>query len=139
MTYTKILLALSCGDDESRVITAAVHLARQLDATLGVIHVNEPHAGEPSMMMDSPPKIEEAEIRELLQQAGVAAEAEGAPIDIVEDESYSEAIGRATADADLLVIGHSHRNRFLEALVESLDEEVANTSRCPVLVVPKGR
>jgi hypothetical protein len=34
-------------------------------------------------------------------------------------------------------MGHSHHNRFLEALTKTLDEKIANVSGCPIIVVPK--
>ena len=137
MSYERIVLALACKDDEAKVIRTAVELAELLDAELNVIHVNDEHAGEPSMMMDSPPEHEVADVREQLRKAGFAKQADAVDVDVVRSESYAEVISKASAGADLLVIGHSHRNSFLEALTRTLDEEIANVSGCPVIVVPK--
>ncbi len=46
-------------------------------------------------------------------------------------------IAKATEDVDLLVIGHHSKSAFLAALIDSVDEGVAELVFCPVLVVPK--
>ncbi len=56
MPYKKIMVGLSCRGDETAVIKEAVYLSKIHNAELCVIHVNEPHAGEMSMMMDNPEK-----------------------------------------------------------------------------------
>lgn len=137
MYFKEILLALSGKDDESNVISTAIKLTRQLDTKLSVIHVRDPRAGKPHMLMETLPLIEEKDIREDFEDAGYKEEGESVPVDILEGESYQEEISKATAEADLLIIGHSHKSRFLQALSNTLDEKIANTAKCPVVVVPK--
>ncbi len=137
MAYKNVILALSGKDDESKVIAEAIKLTRQLDAKLTAVHVNDPDAGKPSMMMDAPQKTDEQDIREEFRKAGFEKEAESIKIRLMEGESYSEKISEISETADLLILGHSHKSRFLEALSETLDEEIANTAKCPVIIVPK--
>jgi len=137
MPFRKIVLALACKDDEGKVIKTAMELSRRLDAELSVLHVDDEHAGEPSMMMDSPPEHDPEDVREQLRKAGFEKEAGEIEVRVVKGESYITFISEASSAADLLVMGHSHRNRFLEALSKTLDEKVANISGCPVIVVPK--
>ncbi len=58
MPYKNIAVALAGRDDELPMIDEAVRLAITLKAKLCVLHVNEPHAGEISMMVDSPKKYD---------------------------------------------------------------------------------
>ena len=62
MSYKNIVLALCGRGDEGDVIRKAMELKNQLDANLTVVHVNDLHAGEMSMMMDSPHKFTEEEM-----------------------------------------------------------------------------
>jgi nucleotide-binding universal stress UspA family protein len=137
MSYEKIVLALACKDDEARVIQTAMELSRLLDAKLTVLHVNPEHAGEPSMLMDSPPRHDVEDVREQLRSAGFEKQAAEVEIEVVEGNSYSKMISKASVTADLVIMGHSHQNRFLEILTDTTDEKVANISGCPVMVVPK--
>ena len=57
----------------------------------------------------------------------------------VTGESYPREIARATTGADLLVIGHCHRNSFLAAFMDSIDERIPNLVNCPVLIVPRSK
>jgi len=43
---------------------------------------------------------------------------------------------KATKHADLFIIGHHHKNKFLAAIMDSTDEHVADLVSCPVLLVP---
>ena len=138
MLYKKLLMALACKESEVRVIREAVRIATETHADLTVLHVNDPHAGKAHMMMDALPRITEADIRNLFRAAGFVKEAEQVKIEITKGESCPHAIASATEDADLLIIGHCRRNRFLHAFVDSVDERVTNLVSCPVMIVPRG-
>jgi nucleotide-binding universal stress UspA family protein len=139
MLYKNVLVALACKDTEVRVIGEAVRIASEMHADLTVLHVNDPRAGKPHMMMDALPLITEVDIRNLFREAGFVKEADQVDIEITTGESYPNEIARATQDADLLILGHCHRNRFLTAFVDSVDEQVTNLVSCPVMVVPRGQ
>jgi K+-sensing histidine kinase KdpD len=53
-----IMVALAMNGDEQGMIQYAVHHAKLFNASLTVIHVQDPHAGGMSMMMDAPEKFE---------------------------------------------------------------------------------
>lgn len=137
MPYKKILIALDCTEDEETVIHEAVRLVRALDAELSVLHVNDPAAGKAHLMMDSLPLISEEDLREQFRKAGYDKEANELKVAIVESESYAKEIAKATENVELLIMGHAHKNPFFAALVDSVDERVADQISCPVLVVPK--
>ncbi|MEJ2055138.1 MAG: universal stress protein [Calditrichaceae bacterium] len=137
MNYKNILLALEGEKDESKVIRQAAELSKKLSASLFVLHVNDPEAGKPSMMMDAPKAVHEDDLRKQIKEAGYPDIADKVDIHIVEGEHYPDKIAEATRDADMLVLGHSHKNRFLAALIDSVDERVTDIADCPVLIVPK--
>ena len=89
------------------------------------------------MMMDTLPLVSEEDIREQFLKAGYEKDANEIKITIVESESYAKEIAKATEDIDLLVIGHHPKSAFLAALIDSVDERVADMVSCPVLLVPK--
>ena len=65
------MIALSGRGDEEDVIGEAVKIAQASDAQLTAVHVNDPHAGEMSMMMESPgPRLEEKDIRDRFRKNG---------------------------------------------------------------------
>jgi len=137
MPYKKILIALECTDDENKIIDEAIRLARTVNAELSVFHVNDPAAGKAHAMMDTLPLVSEQDIREQFRKAGYEKEANEIEITLSEGESYAKEIAKVTAGVDLLVIGHYGKNAFLAALIDSVDERVADLVSCPVLVVPK--
>jgi len=137
MPYKKILIALECTADENNVINEAIRLAGTLNADLFVFHVNDPAAGKAHMMMDTLPLVSEEDIREQFRKAGYEKEGNEIKITLTESESYAQEIAKATEDVDLLVIGHHSKNAFLAALIDSVDERVADLVSCPVLMVPK--
>ncbi|MBF88515.1 MAG: hypothetical protein CMG75_02465 [Candidatus Marinimicrobia bacterium] len=59
------MIALVALGDDSDVIKEAVKLARISKAEIIAVHVNDPHASEMSMMMDSRgPRLNEEDIRD---------------------------------------------------------------------------
>lgn len=137
MSYQHILVALGGNHNEKQIIKEAFQLAHKLEASLHFLHVNHPGVGKPHMMMDAPEAIDKEDIKNQIREAGYSQEADKVDIKIEEDDDYPERIAKATRKADLVVIGHSQRNQFLQALINSVDEQVANISDCPVLIVPK--
>ena len=57
-----ITVALAMTRDEQGMIQYAMHYAEMFNASLTVIHVQDPHAGGMSMMMDAPEKFSEEDI-----------------------------------------------------------------------------
>ena len=53
-SYNKIIVGLIGDGGEKEVVEHAYQLSINLDCKLSVIHVNDMHAGDMSMMMDSP-------------------------------------------------------------------------------------
>ena len=131
------MLALCGRGDEGDVIRKAMELKNQLGANLTVVHVNDLHAGEMSMMMDSPHKFTEEEIRERFVANGFEKEADGIDIKIVKDENTAQAIASATENVDMLILGHRKQSSFKEHFFDSVDEGIVNHANCPVMVIPK--
>jgi len=133
----KIMIALAMNGDEGRVIEKAVELSNGFGASLIVVHVNDIHAGKMSMMMDSPEKFEEEDIRQSFRDYGFESIADKIQIEIIMAEKVPVAIASAVGDADLLVLGHRKMNTFKASFMDSVDEGIINLIDCPVLVVQK--
>ena len=137
MSYKNILLALCGRGDENNVICKAMELKNQLEANKTVVHVNDPRAGEMSMMMDAPKKITVDAIKERISLCGFKEDAENIHIQIIESKSIAQAITQLTRDVDLLILGHRRMSTFKEHFLDSVDEGIVNHAHCPVMVVPK--
>jgi len=132
------MIALSGRGDEEDVIGEAVKIAQASDAQLTAVHVNDPHAGEMSMMMESPgPRLEEKDIRDRFRKNGFGEQADTIDVIIINSENISQALAEETTEADLLVLGHRKMSTFKSNLMDSIDEGIVNHAHCPVLVVPK--
>ena len=135
--YNKIMVALIGDGSEQPVIEQAVNIANDLKANLGVIHVNEPHAGEMSMMMDSPKKVTADMIQDQIKEYGYESILGKLEFIIAEGESIAKMIEHHCKDFDLLIVGHRKMSEFKANFMDSVDEGITNIVACPVLVVQK--
>jgi nucleotide-binding universal stress UspA family protein len=137
MPYKNIVVALAGKDDEIPVIDEAVRLAINLKAKLCVIHVNHLHAGEISMMMNSPKKFTKDDFVKMFHNAGHEEIAKRIEVKIVKNASVSKGIAELATDCDLLILGHNKMSKLKQSLTDSIDEVIVNVSDCPVLIIPK--
>ena len=135
--YNKIMVALIGDGSEQPVIQQAVNIANDLKANLVVIHVNEPHAGEMSMMMDSPKKVTADMIQDQIKEYGYESILGKLEFIIAEGESIAKTIEHHCNDFDLLIVGHRKMSEFKANFMDSVDEGITNIVTCPVLVVQK--
>ncbi|MDP6532648.1 MAG: universal stress protein [Candidatus Marinimicrobia bacterium] len=138
MSYNTVMVALAARGDEKVVIEEAVKLAKSSSAALVAVHVNDPHAGEMSMMMDSAgPRLDEEDIRQRFREYGFLDEAEEIEVRIITGGNISTLLAEQTEEVDMLVLGHRRMSTFKSNLMDSVDEGIVNHAKCPVLVVPK--
>lgn len=135
--YNKIMVALIGDGSEQPIIEQAVNIANDLKANLVVIHVNEPHAGEMSMMMDSPKKVTAEMIQDQIKEYGYESILGKLEFIIAEGESIAKMIEHHCKDFDLLIVGHRKMSEFKANFMDSVDEGITNLVACPVLVVQK--
>ena len=135
--YNKIMVALVGDGTETEVVQHAYQLSTNLNCSLVAIHVNDTHAGEISMMMDSPKKVTDEMIRGQIKDYGYESILGELEIIITENESVSKAIEQHCKDFDLLIVGHRKMSEFKSRFMDSIDEGIANLVPCPVLVVLK--
>ena len=135
--YNKIMVALIGDGSEQPVIEQAVNIANDLKANLVVIHVNEVHAGEMSMMMDSPKKVTADMIQDQIKEYGYESILGKLEFIIAEGESIAKTIEHHCNDFDLLIVGHRKMSEFKANFMDSVDEGITNIVACPVLVVQK--
>jgi nucleotide-binding universal stress UspA family protein len=136
MPYKNIAVALAGRDDELPMIDEAVRLAITLKAKLCVIHINEPHAGEISMMVDSPKKYDKEDFVKMFTDAGHEEIAKKIDVKIIEQAVVSKGIAELASDCDMLILGHDRMGKMKELLTDSIDEVIVNISNCPVLIIP---
>ena len=135
--YNKIMVALIGDGSEQPVIEQAVNIANDLKANLVVIHVNDLHAGEMSMMMDSPKKVTADKIQDQIKEYGYESILGKLEFIIAEGESIAKTIEHHCNDFDLLIVGHRKMSEFKANFMDSVDEGITNIVACPVLVVQK--
>ena len=135
--YNKIMVSLIGDGSEQPVIEQAVNIANDLKANLVVIHVNEPHAGEMSMMMDSPKKVTADKIQDQIKEYGYESILGKLEFIITEGERIAKTIAHHCKDFDLLIVGHRKMSEFKANFMDSVDEGITNIVACPVLVVQK--
>ena len=123
--------------DENNVINVSDSFGRDPKCRPVCLPCQRPRSRKSAHDDRHPPLVSEEDIREQFRKAGYEKEANEIKITIVESESYAKEIAKATENIDLLVIGHHPKNAFLAALIDSVDERVADLVSCPVLVVPK--
>mgnify|MGYP003960386991 FL=1 len=132
-----IYVGIVMDGDEKRVIEHAIAVSEKFNAKLTAIHVNDEYAGEMSMMMDSPEKYEENDIRDAFRTYGFEVIAERMNVKIIKAENIPKAIVEESSEADLLVLGHKRMSSFKASFMDSTDEGVVNLIECPVIVVQK--
>lgn len=126
------------GDSSEQLLLEQAHsLASSMQARLTVIHVNDPHAGEMSMMMDSPKKITAEILQAQIKEYGFANILDTLEIIIAEGASVPRTIVEHCKDIDLLIVGHRKMSEFKANIMDSVDEGITNLVSCPVLVVQK--
>ena len=135
--YNKIIVALIGDGGEKEVVEHAYQLSNNLDCKLSVIHVNDMHAGDMSMMMDSPKEVTANNIKTQLKKCLGENNAKTIDVLVHQDESISRAIQKHSQDCDLLIVGHRKMSQFKANLMDSVDEGITNLISCPVLVVQK--
>lgn len=132
------MMALVLEEAEERLIREAAAIVEMTHCKLTVVHVNDPHAGEMSMMMDMPGKeVNEENVRNLFRSSGFDKLAEKIKVIIVESINPAVAISETTTNADLLILGHRKMNTFKSKFFDSVDEGIVNNVDCPILVIPK--
>ena len=136
MLYKKVFLSLAGKKDESKVIQETMRLVSILGAKLTVIPINDPAAGKAHMMMDTLPEITHVDMAALFTKTGFGDRLNEIEFRFIEDASYAEAIAVASREADLLIMGHHHKNKLMALLTDGTDERVADLIQCAVLLIP---
>ena len=136
-SYNKIIVGLIGDGGEKEVVEHAYQLSINLDCKLSVIHVNDMHAGDMSMMMDSPKKVTTDDIKTQLNKYLGEDNAKTIDVLVHQGESISKTIQKRSQDCDLFIVGHRKMSQFKANLMDSVDEGITNLISCPVLVVQK--
>lgn len=138
MAYQNIFVSLACTPDEDPVVHEAARLTEALGAKLHVLHVDYTADGKMSMMMPSTGRRETVDdLRNQFRRLGYGPLADKLEVFMLVDDSPERAVAEATAEADLLIVGHRNVSAFTAMMRDSVDELISNKVLCPVLVVTK--
>jgi nucleotide-binding universal stress UspA family protein len=140
-TQRTVLVATDFSDGSDEALTQAITLAKQMDATLDILHVVElgtevfPYGL--SYFEDRGGLIAHLD-RELSKRADVAAAAGVTARTRMREGSAAEEIVEHAREVgpDLIVVGTHGRTGLAHALVGSVAERVVRHARSPVLTVP---
>ncbi len=99
--------------------------------------MNQPRAGEISMMMDSPKKYIKEDFIKMFHDAGHEEMAKVISVKIVKNKSISNGITEMVKDCDLLIMGHDRMGAMKQLMTDSIDEIIGNKVNCPVLIISK--
>jgi len=136
-----ILAATDFSASGNNAVARAARLARHLNARLTLLHVVCP-AGAPLRRWFSRPiaiALEAARAQAALSRLGIDI---AGPLDVaaaaeVRIGSPLDELLQASAQADLLVLGHRHRSALQRLLGGGIAERVLRVGRTPVLVVKR--
>ena len=146
--YSKILVALDGSDTSLHALQQAIELARNLSATLRIVHVVDmnwlPLGPELAIDIEAISAVRRsagekilAAARETAQKAGLEAEST-----LMETETPTQHVAETVAKeasrwpADLVVLGTHGRRGFERMLLGSVAEGMARRSPVPVLLIP---
>lgn len=146
--YSKILVALDGSDTSLHALQQAIELARNLSATLRIVHVVDmnwlPLGPELAIDIEAISAVRRsagekilAAARETAQKAGLEAEST-----LMETETPTQHVAETIAKeasrwpADLVVLGTHGRRGFERMLLGSIAEGMARRSPVPVLLIP---
>jgi len=140
MSLKTILVALSLDEDSEKVVSRAVQLAAQHNATIIGVHVIEESVFQdselpPSIDMRALARLIEEESRRKLQSL-FASQGENVILHIESGKAYRiiENVA-ALRDVDVIVIGPGDARGLREKLFGSTADYVVRYASCPVLVV----
>jgi len=136
--YDNILVPTDGSDGTARVVEHALHIARDNDATLHVLHVIDTstspldlHSRSVYDALEAAGRASVIEIRDRALEAGVHTVTE-----VREGTPFREILDYAGAnDVDLIVIGTHGRTGLRRTLLGSVTERVVRLSEIPVLTV----
>jgi nucleotide-binding universal stress UspA family protein len=146
--YSKILVALDGSDTSLHALQQAIELARNLSATLRIVHVVDmnwlPLGPELAIDIEAISAVRRsagekilAVARETAQKAGLEAEST-----LMETETPTQHVAETIAKeasrwpADVVVLGTHGRRGFERMLLGSVAEGMARRSPVPVLLIP---
>jgi len=141
----KILVAINVEKNAGRLIGQAEELAKVFGAKVWILHVSEPDPDDylgleagPQFAQDKRVENRKREgelVKRLaaeLQQRNI--EAEGAQLEGSTTKMIKEAVTRL--NADIVIVGHHKRNFFYQMFVGSIEQDLMEDLKIPVMLVP---
>jgi nucleotide-binding universal stress UspA family protein len=133
MFAKKILFPTDFSHAGDAALSHAATLARESDATLLIVHVEEPlpaYVGEGYYGLPNPPN---PEVRRMLEAIKPPEDVKYAHVLLVGDPA-SEIVRLATEEkVDLIVLGTHGRTGLTRLLMGSVAEQIVRRAACPVL------
>jgi len=129
-----ILFPINLDSKNAGTVIRALEIAKAFDCQIHILYVNDPGAGYhyPADHEDAVSlKLQEIVPQDLLDSVKIL---------------YAVSKGQLGAEVvkycrehniDLIVTGHTHRNRLYSVLFDTPDENIIDSTNIPVLVIPK--
>lgn len=138
-----IVAAVDFSKASKKAFDAAVRLARDLDATLVLVHALDPmpKAGARGPIGDVTAEIQAAEWRQVCDTWAAAARRSVKVETVAREGKPAEVIAKVAAakKASFVVVGSHGRTGFKRAVLGSVAESVLRSSKIPVILVPSTR
>lgn len=136
MKARKILFATDFSPSSDAALATAISLSRESDATLVLVHVQEPPMAFGGGETYIGPTESEDELSEML--SNLVGEEQGVSVErrVLVGNPAHEIVRLAEEDhADLIVIGSHGRTGVSRLLMGSVAEAVVRRAKCPVLTI----
>jgi nucleotide-binding universal stress UspA family protein len=130
----KILYPIDLDSEDISPVVTALEIAKIFNCEIHILYVNDIEAGyhHPTDREDEVNlKVRDVAPNELLDHLKI--------IYSVSKGDLAKEIVKYCKDnnIDLLIVGHKHRNKLYSILFDSADENIIDTIKLPVLVIPK--
>ena len=141
--YKRILVAVDGSSTSNRGLLVALQLAREMNASVRLVHVSDELANLAHLEFDSHLRERAREQgMDILARALAIADSAEVPAETRLLEGRDRRLGEVIADAagewnaDLVVLGTHGRHGVQRALLGSGAEQILRSSPVPVLLVP---
>ena len=141
----KILVAINKEKNAGRLIAKAEEIARAFNSRVWILHVSEPDPDDFLGLEAGPQFAHEKRLKnrkkegELITRLAAELQERNVEAEAMQLQGSTAKLIKAQIkelNADLLIAGHHKKNFFYQMFVGSMEQEIIDDVRIPVLLVP---